>query len=157
MWYRNSNWILEFGNYQARTLLALYESLRFRCYLNLGMSIGFFDLFALYFMRDLAIVCCRRFLLKVFWFPLSGLSTSNSTSNFFVGQLFHEVFLPEWLLRALWIMCVESVEGVATKYTLHFMHISMFFMRNLILVLCYSLSPLSPKFTRNRAFNSSIS
>ena len=42
---------------------------KFRCRLNLTMSLGFFDLFALFLRRDLVIICLRRFLLKwLFWF-----------------------------------------------------------------------------------------
>ena len=43
---------------------------RFRCHLNLTMSLGFFDLFALFLRSGLIIIFFRRFLLKwVFWFP----------------------------------------------------------------------------------------
>ena len=37
---------------------------RFRCHLNLTMSLGFYDLFALFLRRDLIMICFRRFLLK---------------------------------------------------------------------------------------------
>lgn len=54
-------------------------------------------------------------------------------------------------------MCVESVEGAAADYAFHFMHISVFFMKYLMLVLYYSMTTMSLKFTEKRAFNSNIS
>ena len=43
---------------------------KFYCRLNLTISLGFFDLFALLLRRDLVIIFLRRFLLKWgFWFP----------------------------------------------------------------------------------------
>ena len=42
----------------------------FRCHLDLTMSLGFFDLFALFSRYDLIIICFWKFLLKWgFWFP----------------------------------------------------------------------------------------
>ena len=44
-------------------------AIRFRCHLNLTMSLGLFDLFELIWRRDLTIICSWRFLLKWgFWF-----------------------------------------------------------------------------------------
>ena len=59
---------LSFSKYCNLAYLFRFAT-KFRCRLNLTMSLGFFDLFALFLRRDLVIICLRRFLLKwLFWF-----------------------------------------------------------------------------------------
>ena len=53
---------LSFSKYCNLTFLFRFAT-KFHCHLNLTMSLGFFDLFAL-FLRHLVIICLQRFLLK---------------------------------------------------------------------------------------------
>ena len=54
---------LSFSKYCNLACLFRFAT-RFRCHLNLTISIGFFDLFELIWRRVLFIICSRRFLLK---------------------------------------------------------------------------------------------
>ena len=54
---------LNFSNYCNLAYLFRFAT-KFCCRLNLTMSLGFFDLFALFLRRDLVIICLQRFLLK---------------------------------------------------------------------------------------------
>ena len=55
--------ILSFSNCCNWAYLFRFPN-RFCCHLNLTMSLGFSDLFALFLRHDLIIICFRRFLLK---------------------------------------------------------------------------------------------
>ena len=54
---------LSFSKYCNLDYLLRFAT-KFRCRLNLTMSLGFFDLFALFLRRDLVIICLQSFLLK---------------------------------------------------------------------------------------------
>ena len=54
---------LSFSKYWNLTYLFRYAT-KFHGLLNMTMSLGFFDLFALFLRRDLVIICLRRCLLK---------------------------------------------------------------------------------------------
>ena len=54
---------LSFSKYCNLAYLFRFAT-KFRCRLNVTMSLGFFNLFALFLRRDLVIFCLRRFLLK---------------------------------------------------------------------------------------------
>ena len=59
---------LRFSKYCNLAYLFRFAT-RFRCHLNLTISLGLFDLFELFLRRDLIIICSRRLLLKWgFWF-----------------------------------------------------------------------------------------
>ena len=61
-------WTWSFSKYCNLVYLFRFAT-KFHCRLNLTMSPGFFDLFALFLRRDLVIICLWRFLLKWgFWF-----------------------------------------------------------------------------------------
>ena len=60
---------LSFSNYCNSAYLVRFAN-RFCCHLNLTMSQGFFDLFALILRHDLIIICFRRFLLKWAFYSL---------------------------------------------------------------------------------------
>ena len=61
-------WTLSFSKY-CNLAYSFRFATKFRCRLNLTMSLGFFELFALCSRRDPVIICLRRFLSKWgFWF-----------------------------------------------------------------------------------------
>ena len=60
---------LSFSKYYNLSYLFRFAT-KFRCRLNLTMSLGFFDLFVMFLRRDLVIICLRRFLLKCFFYSL---------------------------------------------------------------------------------------
>ena len=69
---------LSFSKYCYLAYLFRFAT-RFRCHLNLTMSLGIFDLFNLFLRRYLIIICFRRFLLKCgFWFSCKNKLFSKS-------------------------------------------------------------------------------
>ena len=60
---------LSFSNYCNSAYLVRFAN-RFCCHLNLTMSQGFFDLFALILRHDLIIICFRMFLIKWTFYSL---------------------------------------------------------------------------------------
>ena len=88
---------LRFSNYYNLAYLFRFVN-RFCCHLNFTLSLGYFDLFALFLRHDIIIICFWRFLLKwAFWFL---------HRFFFLGACLHKIET-KLLLKAAWVLIAD--------------------------------------------------
>ena len=81
---------LSFSKYCNLAYLFRFAT-RFRCHLNVTMSLGFLDLFELFLIRVLIITCSRRFLLKwCFNFSFEIVYMKRITQTSFKGICRHK-------------------------------------------------------------------
>ena len=153
--------MLSFSKYCNLAYLFRFAN-RFRCPLNLTMSLRFLDLFALFLRRDLVIIYFWRFLLKWgFWFP--------SKICVFLGECLSQIET-KLFSKAAWVLIVEIVLKISNlnwplshclkpRYVDFFgSNFTNFVLRMVYIIWWWSFKPVSKEFVfKNENFEFVIS